>query len=153
MRLQFAILGVAMLLLSACDDVTYRSSVPEMPVRYTLYISREYPHFTVENGFQVLPAITAPKFEGDFVGYGGLLVWVGMDNAYHAADVCCPNCLKRNKPVEVDGFYAVCPECGEQFDLSFGLCVPTQGVTNEALKIYHTLYRNTATGTELRITN
>ena len=139
--------------LSACEDVTYRSSVPEMPVRYTLYISREYPNFIVENGFQTLPAITAPKFEGDFVGYAGLLVWVGMDNAYHAADVCCPNCLKRNTPVEVDGFYAVCPMCGEHFDLSYGLCVPTKGKTHEALKIYTTLYRNAATGAELRITN
>jgi nitrite reductase/ring-hydroxylating ferredoxin subunit len=76
-----------------------------------------------------------------------------MDGHYHAADLCCPNCLKRNKPVEVDGLFAVCPLCDEHFDLSYGYAFPTKGKTDESLKKYQVLLNNNATGQVLRITN
>ena len=140
------------LLLSACEKVNYRSSVPNVPVNYTLYITTEFPHFIVDNGFQALP-ITSSKYERESVGYAGLLIWTAMDGHYHAADLCCPNCLKRNKPVEVDGLFAVCPLCDEHFDLSYGYAFPTKGKTDESLKKYQVLLNNNATGQVLRITN
>jgi nitrite reductase/ring-hydroxylating ferredoxin subunit len=76
-----------------------------------------------------------------------------MDNAYHAADLCCPNCVKREKPMLVDGLYAICPLCEEEFDLSYGYAIPTKGKTKEAMKKYNTSYRNMATGAQLYIYN
>ena len=140
------------LLLSACEKVNYRSSVPNVPVDYTLYITQEYPHFVVESGFQTL-TFTYSKYERESVGYAGLLIWIAMDGHYHAADLCCPNCLKRHKPVEVDGLFAVCPLCDEHFDLSYGYAFPTKGKTDESLKKYQILLNNTATGKVLRVTN
>ena len=138
------------LLLGACEDVNKKSSVPHVPVNYTLYITREYPHFVLANGFQTL-TITSSKYERESVGYAGLLIWVSMDNHYHAADLCCPNCLKRNLPVEVDGQFAVCPNCNEHFDLSYGYAMPTKGQTKEPLRKYQALLD--ATGQKLHITN
>ena len=140
------------LLLSACEKVNYRSSVPNVPVNYTLYITSEHPHFIVDNGFQTL-TVTSSKYERESVGYAGLLIWTAMDGHYHAADLCCPNCLKRTKPVEVDGLYAICPICNEQFDLSFGFAIPTKGITDEPLRRYQTRLDNSFTGLTLRIFN
>lgn len=148
-------LGIAIILLlalSSCEDINWQSSVPNMPVNYTLYITREHPHFVVENGYQTM-TITEKQFQEQYLGYAGLLVWVGMDNAYYAADLCCPYCLKPNKPLQVDGLYAVCPICGEEYDISYGFCNPTQGVTKEPLKRYNTSYQIKATGAELHIFN
>lgn len=135
-----------------CEDTNFRSSVPNVPVSYTLYITREHPHFIVENGFQAM-TITKSKFEREYLGYAGLLIWVGMDGHYHAADLCCPHCLKSSKPVAIDGLFAVCPICEESFDLSYGYAVPTKGVTKEPLRKYQALTQQTATGLTLRITH
>lgn len=140
------------LFLTGCENVNLRSSVPHVPVNYTLYITSEHPHFVVENGYQTM-TITQTKFEREYIGYAGLLVWVGMDGYYHAADLCCPHCLKRNKPVNVDGLYAVCPICDEHFDLSYGYAFPTLGKTKETLRLYQTLTQQTAVGLSLRIIN
>ena len=102
-----------------CEDTNFRSSVPNVPVSYNLYITREHPHFIIDNGFQTM-TITEHKFEREYIGYAGLLVWVGMDGHYHAADLCCPHCLKPKRPVAIDGLYAVCPLCDEHFDLGYG---------------------------------
>ena len=152
MKLRGCIILLSVILLSACENVNYRSSVPSMPVSYTLYITREHPHFIVENGFQTL-TITHTIYEREYLGYAGLLLWVGMDGNYHAADLCCPNCLKKHKPVEVDGLFAVCPTCDEHFDLSYGYAIPTKGTTPEPLRKYQVLAQQTATGLTLRIIN
>jgi nitrite reductase/ring-hydroxylating ferredoxin subunit len=138
------------LLLGACEDVNKKSSVPHVPVNYTLYITSEHPHFVLGNGYQTI-TVTSSKYERESVGYAGLLIWVSMDNHYHAADLCCPNCLKRNQPVAVDGQFAVCPTCNEHFDLSYGYAMPTKGYTKEPLRKYQALLD--ATGHKLHITN
>lgn len=143
---------ILLLLFTSCEDVNRRSSVPNMPVNYTLYITREHPHFVVENGYQTM-AITQKQFLDEYIGYAGLLIWVGMDNAYHAADLCCPYCVQRHKPLTIDGFYAVCQLCGEHYDISYGIGYPTKGVTKEPLKLYNTSYRNMPTGAQLHIRN
>ena len=122
-------------MLTGCEDVNRRSPVPYVPVNYTLHITREYPHFMVDHGFQTM-AITQKKFEREYIGYAGLLIWIGMDNQYHAADLCCPNCLQKNLPVQVDGLYAICPTCNEHFDLSSGYPFPTKGITKFPLRVY-----------------
>ncbi|MBR5855311.1 MAG: hypothetical protein IKY87_06565 [Paludibacteraceae bacterium] len=138
--------------LSACENVNKQSSIPNTPVNYTIHITREYPHFVIANGFQTM-VVTEKQFMEEYIGYAGLLIWIGMDNAYHAADLCCPYCVKRNKPLTIDGIFAICELCGEQYDISFGIGNPTTGVTKEPLKRYNTSYRNMATGAQLYIFN
>lgn len=136
----------------SCENPNYRSAVPSVPVNFTLNITSEYPHFITDNGFQTI-VVTQSKYEREYVGYAGLLIWVAMDGNYHAADLCCPHCLKPNKPVEIDGIYAVCPICNEQFDLSYGLALPTQGFTHEPLRKYRTIINTSVTNLTLRVIN
>jgi nitrite reductase/ring-hydroxylating ferredoxin subunit len=97
--------------------------------------------------------VTKAKYEREYLGYSGLLIWVGMDGNYHAADLCCPHCLLKNKPVEVDGIYAICPQCEETYDLSYGYAFPTKGVAKETLRKYPTSYTGSMSGYILRIFN
>lgn len=143
------ILGLA---LTACENINRRSSIPYAPVDYIVNITREYPHFVVENGPNHI-IVTQKKLSTEFIGYAGLLIWVGMDNAYHAADLCCPYCVKKNKPLEVDGMYAVCKLCGEHYDISWGFGYPTKGITDEPLKQYNTSLIIGAAEKKLRILN
>ena len=143
---------IVLLLLSACENVNRKSSVPNMPVNYTVYITREHPHFVIANGFQTM-TVTEKKFLENYIGYAGLLIWVGKDNAYHAADLCCPYCVERNKPLTVDGIFAVCELCGEHYDISLGFGFPTKGITDEPLKQYNTSLIIGAAEKKLRIRN
>lgn len=143
---------LGLLCLSACERLNYRSSVPNMPVHYTLNITREHPHFMVENGFQTM-VVTSSIYEREYLGYAGLLIWTALDGQYHAADLGCPHCLKRHMPVEVDGLYAVCPICDEHYDLSYGYAIPTKGKTQEPLRKYQTILQQSATELTLRVIN
>lgn len=145
---------ILLLALSSCESINRKSSVPNVPVNYTVYIDREHPYFVVENTLATI-IVTERKFQHQYIGYAGLLIWVGMDNAYHAADLCCPHCVLRNKPLQVDGLYAVCPICGEQYDISYGFCNPTKGITKESLKLYNISPKYNAIGRaeELYIAN
>ena len=131
MKRSFKILTLALLMsvLSGCGNTVWFSSVPSYPVQFELNIWAEYPHFVPDNGFQAL-CFTKRRYDVDYLGYAGLLIWVDMNSQYVAADLCCPHCLTRD-PVRVEGFYAICDKCGEQYDLSFGIANPTKGVSNE----------------------
>ena len=134
-----------------CENINYLNPVPQVPVNYTLNITQEYPHFVPAAGYQTM-TITHSKFEKEYIGYSGLLIWIAMDGNYYAADLCCPNCVMK-KPVEIDGLYAVCPKCGEHYDLSYGYAFPTKGFTQYPLRKYPTILYNNASGYSLRITN
>ena len=144
-------IGLVFILLS-CEDTNNMNPVSYVPVNYTLNITQEYPHFVVDNGYNVM-TITKTRFDREYIGYAGLVVWIGMDGQYHAADLCCPHCLLKHKPVEVDGFYAICPKCEEHYDLSYGYANPTKGMTKFGLKMYRTILNNSMTGYSLRIIN
>lgn len=139
------VLATAMLLaLAGCKGTTFVSSVPPALVRLELNITALFPHFRPNGGFAVMtfrsndyPA-ERPAQPVDRLGYAGVIVWTGMDENYHACDMCCPKCVSKETPVEVDGMYAKCPLCGEEFDLSWGYATPTKGISKEALKKYKT---------------
>ena len=149
---RWILIGFIGSLLLGCEDFNNQNPVPYVPVSYTLKITEEYPHFMIDNGYQTM-TITKPRYNYEYIGYCGLLIWIGMDGHYHAADMCCPNCVNKTKPVEVDGLYAVCPICGEAFDLSSGYAFPTKGITKYPLRQYQAIYNNSNAGYTLRITN
>jgi nitrite reductase/ring-hydroxylating ferredoxin subunit len=149
---RWLLIGLLLCSLLGCENFNNQNPVPYVPVNYTLKITEEHPHFMIDNGYQTM-TITRTKFEREYLGYAGLLIWIGMDGNYHAADMCCPNCVNKTKPVEVDGLYAVCPICGEAFDLSYGYAFPTKGITKYPLRQYQAILNNSNAGYTLRITN
>jgi nitrite reductase/ring-hydroxylating ferredoxin subunit len=149
---RWLLIGLLLCSLLGCENFNNQNPVPYVPVNYTLKITEEHPHFMIDNGYQTM-TITRTKFEREYLGYAGLLIWIGMDGNYHAADMCCPNCVNKTKPVEVDGLYAVCPICGEAFDLSYGYAFPTKGITKYPLRQYQAILKNSYAGYTLRITN
>ena len=141
---------VVALVLTACEDTTFRSSVPTRPVQLSINTAAGmYVHFVRENiGAYVVVDKDGYHFNGqtlpltgtDYYGFAGVVIYVDNNNNYSAFDLCCPHCVSQLHPCEVDGCFAVCPQCGEQYDLSFGYGIPTKGLSREALRKYTTLY-------------
>ena len=134
-----------LLALCACDThTTYRSSVPSYPVniRISLY---QYVDFVPGNSCAYMivdekgyhyNGQTMPRTLTDQFGYAGVVVYIDIFGNYRAYDMACPHCVKQDKPVEVDGMLAICPLCGEEYDLGCGYATPQKGISNEALKRY-----------------
>lgn len=126
---------LACTLLCACKDTTFRSSVPSYPVYLRLNLLADYAHFPNAPADQYL-IFKEQRFPTDALGYAGLLLQRDMDGRFRAYDMACSRCLNREQTIEPDGIFAVCPLCGEAYDLSYGLAVPTKGKSKEALRQY-----------------
>ena len=136
-----AVLG----LLTACDGVN-NNSVPAYPVR--LAIDTKIGAFvnfvpTALNTYVTVDAAgyhyngnTYPLGALDATGYGGVVVYVNMMGSYDAYDLACPYCAlhARRQPCIIDGIFAVCPYCSEQYDLGSGTAFPTQGISKEYMR-------------------
>lgn len=147
MKQLFATLSLVALslILTACDGTTFQSSVPAYPVRVVIDTRAVFVDFTPENfnayitvdreGYYENGRFMLPTSAMDAYGYGGVVVYVSM-NGYVAFDLGCPACaLKQKKrPCSVDGMYAECPECGEQYELGSGYALPKKGISKEALR-------------------
>lgn len=131
----------------ACDThTTYRSSVPSYPVNIRINTNEGvYVHFVPENIYTFLTVDEEGcHFNGqidrrlvtDRFGYAGVVVYIDGFGNYSAYDMACPHCVKQDKPVEVDGMFATCPCCGEEYDLGSGYATPQQGISDEALRRY-----------------
>ncbi len=146
-----AIAGMLCLLLCGCGDTTYRSSVPSYPVSIRIDTrSGIFVHFVPSNSYTyTIVDADGYHFNGqtqprqamnDAYGYAGVVIFIDGNQQYTSYDLCCPVCLKRDKPVEIDGLKAICPTCGEEYDLSGGVGVPTKGISSESLRRYTTIY-------------
>ncbi len=142
-----------MLCLSSCGrGLVYTSAVPNAPVQISINTKDAFfVHFIPDNvgqwlivdkdGFHLNGKQTLPRTFADYYGYAGLVIVVNCYSQYSAYDLCCPNCLDRNHPIEVvDGTTAVCPICGEVYNLAFGLGDPTKGICKEYLRRYSCMY-------------
>ena len=141
-------MGLICVMLSACNGNTYYSSVPSLPVQFVYNVLAEDPSFVTANT-SAYKIIKERRYETDYIGFAGLLLFVGMDMNYHAFDLACPHCLSVKNTLEVDGIFAVCPICGEKYDLSYGYATPTVGITTEPLR----KYRCNWNGTTLTVSN
>lgn len=148
------ILGVA-LLSAGCKNTTFRSSVPSYPIHLEINTNvGMYVHFVPTSVMTYLIAdekgihlngVTQPLTVDQAYGFAGTVVYIDGFYPYSAYDLCCPHCLKRDKPCTINGMFAICPVCGEEYDIYSGNGVPTHGIGNEPLKRYTTTY-NAATG-------
>lgn len=133
------------LLLASCEGTTFKSSVPVYPVRVKINMDLgEFVHFRNQaqgdyievhpDGFTYNGKWIYPLGDNMY-GYGGVLVYVSV-NGYDAYDMACPYCAghgMRNS-CTIDGMYAVCPHCGEQYDLASGTAMPQKSISKETLK-------------------
>lgn len=136
MRLN-SVLLVFLCLVCGCEN-SFNSDVPSYPVNFELDIVGMYPHFIPENGFPQTMTFTEKRYVYDAIGFSGLLVWINMEGKYCAADLCCPHCLSRSTRVEAGphDMYAVCPKCGEQYELTTRWAMPTKIAGNQPLRSY-----------------
>lgn len=135
----YALAACAMTACQPGNTTTYGSSVPNTPVNFELRIQGQYATF-VPAGDIKMYTFTQPQFPTQMMGYAGLLVCTTFNETYAAFDLCCPHCVSKRATVEPDGMFAHCPNCGEDYDISYGLATPTQGISRERLKEYHCYY-------------
>ena len=143
-------LSVAVFLLAACgltscEGTSWKSSVPRYGVNMIVDTnSGMFVHFvpTALGQYVILDkegyhynGNTLPRTVMDMYGYGGVIIYVNMLGSYDAYDLACPNCAAHGlcSPCEVDGMFAVCPLCGERYDLGSGTAAPQEGIAHEFL--------------------
>ena len=111
----------------------YQSSIPESPVFLRRNLNTINCLFPGDYYY-----ITEPQTASDRLGYGGLLLVRGFDDQYYAYDLACPvECrtdVRVGQPSEV--LEVVCPQCGESYQLGFGLGTPSTGISGEGLRRY-----------------
>lgn len=84
--------------------------------------------------------VTTPTLDSDRLGYAGIIVVYSYDELepYCSFDLACPNCVSPTIRVGVpsDLLVCTCPECGERYDLFYGLGIPLRGISKVAMKKY-----------------
>lgn len=135
------------IILSGCENnnINTKNPIPESPVNYSLNIMRDAPSLDIQ-GNSI--AITDIYDYNQRIGYSGLLIVHGLDDAFYAFDLCCPHEHKRDVKVEPSMIIARCPVCGTVYDIGFGTGYPNSGPSEYPLKRYTV----TTSGYNLRIT-
>jgi len=129
-------LALAILTLSfvGCNDNVI-SSIPDFPVYLQLNLTTTYPTF--RNSYNKFLLLKQGVFVTDRVGYGGILVYTGLDGEYYAFDMACPYEAKQNIRVYPnDVGQAICEGCGSVYEIGYGIGYPSKGAAKEALKRY-----------------
>lgn len=131
--------------LCGCEGTSFQSSVPAYPVRVVVNTKTMFTDFTPENtnayitvnetGYYENGTFKQPVTVVDSWGYGGVVVYVSLAG-YVAYDLACPYCAAHGhkSPCEMDGIYASCPRCGEQYDIGSGYAMPQNSISKEALR-------------------
>ena len=145
-QLIIGLIAVCAWLLVACEGTTFRSSVPAYPVRVVIDTRiGAFVHFQPTSlGSQVIVNKDGYFLDDKWVsavsamdawGYGGVVVYVST-MGYVAFDLACPYCASRGacNACTIDGMNAVCPVCGEEYDIMSGAAVPQQGIAHETLR-------------------
>lgn len=138
------------LLMAGCEGTNWKSSVPDFPIHFEINTNAGMfvnfvpanvtSYLIVDQAGYHLNGVTQPLLVTDAYGYAGTVVYIDGYHPYAAYDLCCPHCVNRDKPCQVDGLFAVCPECGEHYDIYSGNGVPTRGIAVEPLKQYNASY-------------
>ena len=150
---------IAVLMLCGCEGSTFQSSVPAYPVRVVINTKTIFTDFFPENtnayitvnqnGYYENGIFKQPVTVTDAWGYGGVVAYISLAG-YVAFDLACPYCAEHGhkSPCEMDGIYAICPRCGEHFDIASGYAMPQKGISKEALRLLNII----ATEDKLTIT-
>ncbi len=141
----------------SCKNVMTENPVPDAPVSLNINIMQDAPILNVPGGYlsirdtivagQRLQLVsqggseTVGQFKyGEYIGFGGIVVFHTFDDHFAAFDLCCPNELKRTTVVEPNmAGSAVCPVCGTTYDIGFGTGFVSSGPSKFPLKQYTVL--------------
>ena len=127
-------------MLISCND-TYVSSIPDFPVSLELNLTAQYPTFrnSVNKSMTFIKGTTPNLPETSYTGYGGILVYTGLDGGYYAFDLSCPYEHKQTTRVKPnDKAQAICDSCGTVFNIGYGIGDPSSGPAKETLRRYKT---------------
>ena len=139
------VIVLAAVLLASCEGTTFQRSVPAYPVHVEINTKTEFVDFLPTNTNAYITVNEFGYYKNDkFVkvtsvldrwGYAGIVVYVSM-MGYVAFDLGCPYCAARGtkSPCYMDGIFAVCPVCGEQYELATGSAIPQKGISKESLR-------------------
>lgn len=84
------------------------------------------------------------------LGYGGVCIFRDLERQIKCCDLSCPYESLRTVTLDIKMPYAICPECGSKFDLTYGQGNPIEGPVKCGLKMY-TKIRDT--GEYILVTN
>jgi len=131
---QFVIAVIISFSFAGCNDNVV-SSIPDFPVYMELNLTTTYPTF--RNSYNKSLTFEKGVVATDRTGFGGILVYTGLDGGYYAFDMSCPYEAKQNIRVYPnDKAQVVCEGCGSVFDIGYGIGNPSSGKAKEVLKRY-----------------
>ncbi len=141
----------AFILGTSCENPNNTSSIPDYPVFLERNLNLEAQELRTIGGCKAFPV---PEKTYEHVGFGGILVFYGLDGNYYAYDMACPLEIKRNVKVRLreNGIHAICDECGSVFNIAYGSGAPIEGEAREGLKIYSVRVSQTVSGPILTVT-
>lgn len=137
-------IGCIVITLFLCGCETATDPVHNYPVRFEVNTKTVFIDFTPQNinayitldrdGYKENGIWKLPTTAMDAWGYGGVVLYVSMVG-YVAFDLACPHCAAegRRSPCEMDGIYAVCPHCGEEYEIASGYGFPRKGISKYAM--------------------
>jgi len=140
---KIAILFLLSIFIASTSCGKYEDVIPDTCVNFDINLTYDVLFFDLSAaGNSVVVTSSTNNWGACASGFGnnGIIVYNSGDG-YYAYDCTCPYCYKlggQSIAVEVDGIYAVCPECGTNYALpSYG--TPTKaGPGQYMLKNYRT---------------
>lgn len=115
------------------------SSIPDYPVSLGLNLVASYPILRDNTNSYVI--IDKARTQMDKIGFGGILIYFGYDNRYHAFDLSCPHEASKSVKLKMNSDQlgqAVCESCKSNYNIIYGCGNPTNGPSKEFLKRYKT---------------
>lgn len=134
----YLFLSILVISFAGCNDNVI-SSIPDFPVYLDLNLTSTYSTF--RNSTNKFMLFEKPVIATDRIGYGGILVYTGLDKEYYAFDMSCPYEAKQNIRVYPNDLgQAICEGCGSVFDIGYGIGNPSSGKAKETLKRYKAIF-------------
>lgn len=115
------------------------SRIPDYPVSLGLNLVANYPMLKDNTNSYVI--IDKARITTDKIGFGGVLIYLGYDNRYHAFDLSCPHEASKSVKLKMNSDQlgqAVCESCKSTYNIMYGCGHPTNGPSKEFLKRYKT---------------
>jgi hypothetical protein len=79
------------------------------------------------------PAVGSHRY-----GFGGLVIYRGLDEKLRCYDLACPVEALPNIRVDINPPFAVCPQCNSRYDLN-AIGSPVAGPARESLRNYNNI--------------
>lgn len=129
------LLIIVTLIACSCENFNRKTPIPDTPVSLELYILRDAPELVGIGNYKIY---TKPPYINQYIGFGGILLFHDFNDEISAFDLACPHEAISTIRVDsiTDGGIVTCRQCQTSYDVSFGLGLPTKGVSQFGLRKY-----------------